>query len=151
MKRISIQFGKEKMGSIRGELFTTQVTLDNRSYFFNVKENRAGDVFLQIVESKKGDGVDFDRHQIAIFAEDMQKVLKGLDDSLKFIEKDRKERVKAREAKKAAKEARFAKGGDKKVIRRKNNDERQPDGIKRTGKVIHIVSKRDADTSSDSE
>ncbi len=139
------------MGSIRGELFTTQVTLDNRSYFFNVKENRAGDVFLQIVESKKGDGIDFDRHQIAIFAEDMQKVLKGLDDSLKFIEKDRKERVKAKEAKKAAKEARFAKGGDKKVIRRKNNDERQPDGIKRTGKVIHIVSKRDADTSSDSE
>ena len=28
--------------SIRGELFTTQVLLDNRSYFFNVKENRAG-------------------------------------------------------------------------------------------------------------
>ena len=80
------------MGSIRGELFTTQVTLDNRSYFFNVKENRAGDVFLQIVESKKGDGADFDRHQIAIFAEDMQKVLAGLDDSLKFIEKERKER-----------------------------------------------------------
>ena len=73
---------------IRGELFTTQVTLDNRSYFFNVKENRAGDVFLQIVESKKGEGADFDRHQIAIFAEDMQRVLKGLDDSLKFIEKD---------------------------------------------------------------
>ena len=37
----------------RGELFTTQVYLDNRSYFFNVKENRTGDVFLQIVESKK--------------------------------------------------------------------------------------------------
>ena len=75
---------------IRGELFTTQVLLDNRTYFFNVKENRVGDVFLQIVESKKGDGADFDRHQISIFAEDMQKVLAGLDDSLKFIEKDRR-------------------------------------------------------------
>ena len=41
----------------RGELFTTQVYLDNRSYFFNVKENRTGDVFLQIVESKNRDGV----------------------------------------------------------------------------------------------
>ncbi|MCI7545616.1 MAG: DNA-binding protein, partial [Treponema porcinum] len=30
----------------RGELFTTEVYLDNRSYFFNVKENRTGDVFL---------------------------------------------------------------------------------------------------------
>ena len=37
---------------IRGELWTNQVNLDNRSYYFNVKENRAGDVFLQIVESK---------------------------------------------------------------------------------------------------
>ena len=35
---------------VRGELFTTQVVLDNRSYFFNVKENRTGDVFLQVVE-----------------------------------------------------------------------------------------------------
>ena len=38
---------------IRGELYTTEVVLDNRSYFFNVKENRNGDIFLQIVESKK--------------------------------------------------------------------------------------------------
>ena len=36
--------------AIRGELYTTQIVLDNRSYFFNVKENRSGDVFLQIVE-----------------------------------------------------------------------------------------------------
>ena len=36
---------------VRGELFTTQVVLDNRSYFFNVKENRTGDVFLKVVEN----------------------------------------------------------------------------------------------------
>ena len=65
----------------RGELFTTQIFLDNRSYFFNVKENRTGDVFLQIVESKNKDGADFDRHQIAIFAEDMQKFLQGMEKS----------------------------------------------------------------------
>ena len=76
--------------SIRGELFTTQVTLENRSYFFNVKENRAGDVFMQIVESKSRDGSDFDRHQIAVFAEDLQKFLQGMDKSLQFIDKDRK-------------------------------------------------------------
>lgn len=77
----------------RGELYTTEVYLDNRSYFFNVKENRTGDVFLQIVESKNRDGSDGERHQIAIFAEDMQKVLQGLDRSLNFIEKDRKNRA----------------------------------------------------------
>ena len=129
--------------SIRGELFTTQVLLDNRSYFFNVKENRAGDVFLQIVESKKGDGADFDRHQISIFAEDMQKVLAGLDDSLKFIEKERKERAKRRAEIKAAKEAKYAlSGGDKKIYRKKG-EEKKDDGIKRTGKVIHIKSKKE--------
>ena len=130
---------------IRGELFTTQVLLDNRTYFFNVKENRVGDVFLQIVESKKGDGADFDRHQISIFAEDMQKVLAVLDDSLKFIEKDRKEKAKLRAEKKAAKEAKYGFGGDKKIIRKIG---REPDGIKRTGKVIHIKSKKSDDTGS---
>jgi len=132
---------------IRGELFTTQVTLENRSYFFNVKENRTGDVFMQIVESKSRDGSDFDRHQIAVFAEDLQKFLQGMEKSLQFIEKDRKERVKAKAAKKAAKEAKYGKGesSDKKrVYKRKGQEEadvKKDDGIKRTGRVIHVVSK----------
>ena len=91
----------------RGELFTTQIYLDNRSYFFNVKENRTGDVFLQIVESKNRDGVEADRHQIAIFAEDMQKFLQGFENSLDFVEKDRKQRQKAAKEKKAAKEEKY--------------------------------------------
>lgn len=122
----------------RGELYTTEVYLDNRSYFFNVKENRTGDVFLQIVESKSRDGSDGERHQIAIFADDMQKVLQGLDRSLTYIEKDRKERAKAKAAKKAAKEAKA-----KKIYRVK--EEKKDDGIKRTGRV-HVVSKRAKET-----
>ncbi|MCR4579831.1 MAG: DUF3276 family protein [Treponema sp.] len=130
----------------RGELFTTQVYLDNRSYFFNVKENRTGDVFLQIVESKNRDGVEADRHQIAIFAEDMQKFLQGMEKSLDFVEKDRKERIKAAKEKKAAKDAKYGKGNSdgKKIYRVKSEGKNQKtdDGIKRTGKVIHIVSKK---------
>ena len=123
----------------RGELFTTQVYLDNRSYFFNVKENRTGDIFLQIVESKSRDGADFDRHQIAIFAEDMQKFLQGMDKSLSFIDKARRARVKAAREKKAEKEAKYA----KKVYYVKDGEKeaKRDDGIKRTGRV-HIVSKR---------
>ena len=137
--------------SIRGELYTTEVVLTNRSYFFNVKENRNGDVFLQIVESKKGDGADFSRHQVAIFAEDMQKFLKGLDQSLSFIEKDRKDRAKKAAEKKAAKEAKYAphsssaETGTRKVYRKKSkteNDEHlYTPQLKKTGKV-HVVSKR---------
>ncbi|MCR4949221.1 MAG: PUR family DNA/RNA-binding protein [Treponema sp.] len=133
----------------RGELFTTQIYLENRSYFFNVKENRTGDVFLQIVESKNRDGVEADRHQIAIFAEDMQKFLQGLEKSLDYVEKDRKQRQKAAKEKKAEKEAKY--GSDKKVYRvksdREEKSEKRPDdGIKRTGKVIHIVSKKDIES-----
>ena len=139
---------------IRGELFTTQVVLDNRTYFFNVKENRTGYVFLQVVESKKGDGADFSRHQVAIFAEDMQKFLKGLDQSLSFIEKDRKDRAKKAAEKKAAKEAKYAASGmseekpAKKVYRRKGESrlvsERRAERKEISGR-LHVVSKRQPD------
>ena len=129
----------------RGELFTTQVYLDNRSYFFNEKENRTGDVFLQIVESKNRDGVEADRHQIAIFADDMQQFLQGMEKSLDFVEKDRKERAKNRREKREAKDAKY--GAGKKMYRVKSSkgekSEKIDDGIKRTGKVIHIVSKKE--------
>ncbi|MBR7063758.1 MAG: DUF3276 family protein [Treponema sp.] len=118
----------------RGELFTTQVYLDNRSYFFNVKENRGGDIFLQIVESKSKDGADFDRHQIAVFEEDMQKFLQGMDKSLSFIDKEKKNRAKLKAEKKQIK-----------IVRNKSKEstKNQDDGLKRTGKVIHIKSKKE--------
>ncbi len=92
---------------IRGELFTTEVTLNNRTYFFNVKENRMGDAFLQVVESKSTDGTGFDRHAIVIFEEDMQRFLGGLESSLQFMEKSRKERLK-----------KSADTGKKKIVRK---------------------------------
>ncbi len=133
---------------IRGELYTTQVTLTNRSYFFNVKENRTGDVFLQIVESKNGkEGIERDRHQIAVFEEDMQKFFSGLDDSLKFIQKNKKERDKLKAERKAAKEAKYASDGiaGKKRFKVKVEDPDarpvDPNAPKKTGR-IHGVSKR---------
>lgn len=123
---------------VRGELFTTQVTLDNRNYFFNVKENRAGDVFLQVVESKNKSGENFDRHAIVVFADDMQKFCQGLESSLAFIEKDRKEKKKAAAEKKAKKEE------SKKKVLRKKDDKSSDDGIKRTGRV-RVVSKRNTE------
>lgn len=123
---------------VRGELFTTQINLDNRSYFFNVKENRAGDVFLQVVESKNKNGEDFDRHAIVVFAEDMQKFCKGFEESLAFIEKDRKEKKKNELEKKAAK---AKKTETKKKVYTKKTADKTEDRVKRTGKV-HVVSKR---------
>ena len=72
---------------IRGELFSSKVNLPNRTYFFNVKENRMGDLYLNIVESKNRDNGGFDRQSVILFSEDLQEFLKGFDESLKIMEK----------------------------------------------------------------
>ena len=137
--------------AFRGELFTTQVNLDGRSYFFNVKENRAGDVFLQIVESKIKDGQE-ERRDVVVFADDMKRFLGGLDDALASIEKTQRERARARAEKKAAKEARYAphareerQQSTKKVYRRKGEsrlvaDRRAAREERRTTGRLHVVS-----------
>jgi hypothetical protein len=75
---------------IRGELFSTRVIVQNRTYFFNIKENRMGDIYLNIVESKNKDS-GFERQSIVVFAEDLPAFLKGFDESLKVFEKTRHE------------------------------------------------------------
>jgi hypothetical protein len=77
---------------IRGELFSTRVLLQNRTYFFNVKENRMGDLYLNIVESKNRDTGGFDRQSVVLFAEDMTEFLKGFDESLRVLEKAEREK-----------------------------------------------------------
>lgn len=136
----------------RGELFTTQIMLDNRSYFFNVKENRTGDIFLQIVESKNKNGESFDRHQIAVFSEDMQQFCKGFETALSYIEKKRKEKAKIATEKKLAKKAVYHVGGGKERSAKGRGENAQSEkprknaDIKKTGR-IHVVSKRNTESS----
>ncbi|MDR1251462.1 MAG: DUF3276 family protein [Treponema sp.] len=72
---------------VRGELFSTRVLLPNRTYFFNVKENRMGDLYLNIVESKNRETGGFERQSVILFADDLQEFLKGFDESLRVLEK----------------------------------------------------------------
>ncbi len=58
----------------RGEVYSERITSSNgkRTYFFNVKQNKNGNFFLEIVESKhSANSTGFDRHQIIIFKEDI--------------------------------------------------------------------------------
>ena len=77
---------------VRGEVFSNRVILQNRTYFFNVKENRMGDLYLNIVESKNRDNGGFDRQSVILFADDLQEFLKGFDESLKALEKAMREK-----------------------------------------------------------
>jgi hypothetical protein len=71
---------------LRGEVFTTRVKSGKRTYFFNVKENRNGDLFLNIVESKKHNDHDFERHSIIIFKEDMDPFKENFMQAVNYME-----------------------------------------------------------------
>jgi hypothetical protein len=77
---------------IRGELFSTKVVLQNRTYFFNVKENRLGDIYLNVVESKNRETGGFERQSVILFAEDLPEFLQGFDEALKVLEKAAREK-----------------------------------------------------------
>ena len=72
---------------IRGELFSTRVTCNGRTYFFNVKENRMGDMFLTVVESKPTESENFERRSVVVFREDMSDFVKAFQGALSFMEK----------------------------------------------------------------
>lgn len=59
----------------RGELFNSRANTDKRTYFFNVKENRIGDLFLNIVESRKREATSgtnsFERQSLVVYEEDL--------------------------------------------------------------------------------
>jgi hypothetical protein len=96
---------------LRGELFSTRVILQNRTYFFNVKENRVGDLYLNIVESKNRETGGFDRQSVILFADDLQEFLKGFDESLRVLEKETRER--RRSSRPAVREAKSETTGEK--------------------------------------
>lgn len=74
----------------RGEVYSTRAFTQNerRTYFFNVKENRTGDLFLNIVESKKHPGVEFERHQVVVFEEDLGHFMDALNRAVKQMRKE---------------------------------------------------------------
>ena len=73
----------------RGELFSSRADTEKRTYFFNVKENRVGDMFLNIVESRKRDAAGvhrdgFERHSLMVYEEDLRAFVDALDEALDY-------------------------------------------------------------------
>jgi len=106
---------------IRGEIFSTRVLLQNRTYFFNVKENRMGDLYLNIVESKNQETGGFERQSVIVFADDLQNFLSGFDESLRVLEKAVREKRKSepREPKTDKKTPQKPRAGKKIVLKKK--------------------------------
>ena len=84
----------------RGEVFSWRVPSANegRTYFLNLKENRMGDLYLTIVESKKHGETDFERHQVMFFEEDLGGLEKGMKRVFEFMKQREADRHAAKEA-----------------------------------------------------
>jgi hypothetical protein len=73
----------------RGEIFTRKIFVKEgeKTYFFNIKENRYGDKFLNLVESSKKDEGVFKRNSIMVYQEDLIPFMDGFSLSRTHLEK----------------------------------------------------------------
>ncbi len=75
----------------REEVYSQTVKAGKRTYFFDVRETRAGDRFLTITESKRrfDDSTGqfaYDKHKIFLYKEDQEKFLDALTNTIEYIQ-----------------------------------------------------------------
>lgn len=71
----------------RGEVFSTRVMKADVTYFFNVKENIYGEMFLNIAMSRKGDG-RFIRQSIVVYQERLEQFMQALNKEVDLVKKN---------------------------------------------------------------
>lgn len=86
----------------REDVFSEVVRAGKRTYFFDVKETRAGEKYLTITESKRRFNNDtgkffYEKHKIFLYKEDFGKFDDALKTVLDFIETGIKPEVKEEE------------------------------------------------------
>ena len=70
----------------RGEVFSTRFITNDRTYFFNVKENYKGDMFLNIVESKgTADEGRYVRQSVIVYPEDLGQFIREFQKAVDFM------------------------------------------------------------------
>lgn len=78
-------------GGYKDEIYSKSVRAGKRTYFFDIKSTRGGDLYVTITESKKkfnGDGkFFFEKHKIFLYKEDFEKFSEGLNDVIIEIDK----------------------------------------------------------------
>ena len=79
------------------EIFTKVLKAGRRTYFFDVRETKAGDYYLTITESKKNFNesgeATFEKHKIYLYKEDFKSFLEMFNESTNFIVEQKGEDV----------------------------------------------------------
>lgn len=73
------------------EVYSKAVKAGKRTYFMDVKETKAGDLYLTITESKRifDENLNkfiYDKHKIFLYKEDFENFVTGLQQTIRFIE-----------------------------------------------------------------
>ena len=71
--------------------FSKAVKAGKRTYFFDVKATRNDEKYITITESKRrfdenANQFFYEKHKIFLYKEDFEKVTKGLNDAINFVE-----------------------------------------------------------------
>ena len=79
------------------EIFTKVLRAGRRTYFFDVRETKAGDYYLTITESKKFTNEDgtffYKKHKIYLYKEDFSEFNSSLKETCEFIIENKGEEV----------------------------------------------------------
>ncbi|MDO5656303.1 MAG: PUR family DNA/RNA-binding protein [Flavobacteriaceae bacterium] len=82
----------QEQGS-QDEIFSKSLRAGRRTYFFDVRETRAGDYYLTITESKKNSNEDgsfyFKKHKIYLYKEDFENFKNYLEETTDFITREK--------------------------------------------------------------
>ena len=75
-------------------VFSKSISAGKRIYYLDVKQNRKGELFLIITESKKiidgneSQTVHFEKHKIFLYKEDFNKFTEALNETVEFIKEN---------------------------------------------------------------
>ena len=92
---LDIMEGENKFegGREKEIVFSKVIKAGKRIYYVDVKENRHGELYLALTESKKvvtgsedAAQITFEKHKLFLYREDFEKFMAGLQEALTFIE-----------------------------------------------------------------
>ena len=67
------------------ELFSRVIRAGRRTYFFDVKENRQGGIYLVISERKASEEGPAEHFRVMVFPEDLRNFMDALGEAVDFI------------------------------------------------------------------
>jgi hypothetical protein len=77
----------------KSEIFSKAVRAGKRTYFFDVKSTKDGNLYLTVTESKRrlrhdGNGFFYEKHKVFLYKEDFIKFSDGLSEVVDYIRKN---------------------------------------------------------------